>query len=162
MTLHEGYPLTFAWVKATAIGVAACVGAASATFGVVKVWLDERYVRVAEPIATVHQAELLESKLRTEFKTDLTAIWTEVGKVNAKLRQIDRQSAGLLTQALDTRVVMSRNRVNDCNIKRSDKKYVMSGIEAAACSQYDGDWQEAVRRYQKQADEAQQTYRRVE
>ncbi len=130
MNAARSKPITFDWIKATAITVVAVIGAASATFGVVKIWLDDRYVNMGE-----------------------------FDKLAAKIKQMDRQGAGVMTTLLENQVIVARNRVNDCNVARADRHHTMSTMEIAACAQYDAELVEKTRRYQQAVTDAQKTWR---
>jgi hypothetical protein len=112
-------------------------------------------------IETTAHAQVREDKLRDELKANVATIYAELNKNKREFDDFKagymRESAGVFLQLLENKVYVARNRVNDCEIMRGKQK--MSGLESAACSQYDADYLEAKRRYESQQTAATQTWR---
>jgi hypothetical protein len=145
------------WWSGTIVGgllpvlATALVGVASYAFGF---------------IDTLPQAKEREQVMRKEIeakiddqkanlKNDVSGIYTQLGQVRSDLSVQVRQSAGMMQNALETRVLVARKWVNDCNILRQHK---MTALEQNACFQYDADYAEAKRRYEAAANAAMQTW----
>lgn len=61
--------------------------------------------------------------------------------------RIFRTAAWDRVQMLRQETIVSRNRVNDCDVKR-DNRDPMSTLERAACSQYADEFRAATRRHE--------------
>ena len=60
--------------------------------------------------------------------------------------RLHRETAALRVDAARQSQFAARNRVNDCNIRRTSKDVVMSTLEQNACAQYDDDYRNATAR----------------
>lgn len=92
------------------------------------------------------------------FVDTVSAAKAREAELEKRILRQEKQSAGVLMTLLDGRVLVARNRVNDCNIQRQGGR-PMSGLEMNACFQYDSDYAEAKRRYEEAATQAQKTWR---
>jgi hypothetical protein len=162
VTLHESHPITFAWVKNTAIVLASVIGAISATYGVVKVWLDERYINVEEAEALRQQMIERGDARYIDLNAKIASTADSVSRLAQAAKEHNdtdtRSAAGVTMQLLENKLTASVSRVNACNIARQGKH--MTPLEQNVCFQYDADYAEAKRRYENAQNEASQTWRK--
>jgi hypothetical protein len=182
--LRESHPITFQWVRATVIAVAACIGASVATFGVVLGWLDGRYVLAGGgPFQTEHDAE----KQLVVLKQELTArgdqrfielngriattnetISTLAQAVKARNEADERTGAGYSSRLTEIMMDRASARIDDCK----EVDLVIAGhkaenpIEAKlmehyvkSCARFARDEAQATRRYENAQNDAQKTWR---
>lgn len=113
-------------------------------------------------LETSAQAKALEDRLRSETAAHVALIYGELNKlkasVEARWASDDRSSAGMFLQLLENRVIVARNKINDCNILR-EKKMMMTPMEMSSCFQYESNYAEAKRRWENQQSSAMQTWR---
>jgi hypothetical protein len=112
-------------------------------------------------VETPWHAQAREDKIRADMDVKQTAVLGEIGKLRAAVEtqwaNDKRQNAGVLLQLMENKVYVARNRLNDCNIAKQAGK--TTPLERAACSQYEGDYADAVRRYEQQQNQASQVWR---
>lgn len=103
-------------------------------------------VGVYQGLQTKPEAKELADLLRAEFKVEIANVRGEENRRGASDRQ---KAAWAAVQSKRIEVVLLRNRVNDCNAKKTK-----SQMEQDVCKQYDDEFAEATRVFTRLQSEA--------
>lgn len=103
-------------------------------------------VGVYQGLQTKPEAKELADLLRAEFKVEIANVRSEENRRGASDRQ---RSAWAAVQSKRIEVVLLRNRINDCDARKTK-----SQMEQDVCKQYNEEWAEAARVFERLQAEA--------